>query len=131
MAKKGERKLLDKRHRKVMLMLLEGGRTMQSIADEIGVNRTTIYSWIGRPDFKREYNNMVISETKSQLSGVLQSMVDAAVQDRSAAAAKIILEANEVLGKKEDNKIEINNNTVDFTELRAKIEELRQEENKN
>ncbi|SHE66595.1 Helix-turn-helix of insertion element transposase [Seinonella peptonophila] len=129
MAKKGERKLLDTRHRKVMLMLLEGGRTMQQIADEIGVNRTTIYTWIGRPDFKREYNNMVISETKSQLSDVLQSMVDAAVEDRSAAAAKIILEANEVLGKKEDSKIEVHNNTVDVTELRARIEEFQAEKN--
>jgi len=126
MAKK---KKLDQRHFRAMEMLLEGTYTMQEIADEVGISRRQLYNWLEMDEFKTAYNNMVINHGKNRLREVMDSMYEAAIDERSAAAAKLILEAHEILNKKNtisDVNVHVNSN-IDLKSIREQLKRLKQE----
>lgn len=125
MAKK---KKLDQRHFRAMEMLLEGTYTMQEIADEVGISRRQLYNWLEMDEFKTAYNNMVINHGKNRLREVMDSMYDAAIDERSAAAAKLILEAHEILNKKQTQDVNVHvDNNIDFKSIREQLKRLKQE----
>lgn len=126
MAKK---KRLDSRHYRAMEMLLEGTYTMQEIADEVGVSRRQLYNWMEWDEFKNAYNNMVINHGKNRLREVMDSMYEAAIDERSAAAAKLILEAHEILNKKNtisDVNVHVNSN-IDLKSIREQLKKMKRE----
>ena len=49
---------INKTHRNVMKLLLEGKLSISEIADSVKKSRKTIYNWIEDPDFKEEYEEM-------------------------------------------------------------------------
>lgn len=126
MAKK---KNLDQRHFRAMEMLLEGTYTMQEIADEVGISRRQLYNWLEMDEFKTAYNNMVINHGKNRLREVMDSMYEAAIDERSAAAAKLILEAHEILNKKNtisDVNVHVDNN-IDLKSIREQLKKMKRD----
>lgn len=125
MAKK---KNLDARHFRAMEMLLEGTYTMQEIADEVGISRRQLYNWLEWDEFKTAYNNMVINHGKNRLREVMDAMYDAAIDEKSAAAAKLILEAHEILNKKQTQDVNVNvNNNIDLKSIREQLKKMKRE----
>lgn len=123
------KKKLDARHFKCMEMLLEGTYTMQEIADEVGVSRRQLYNWLEMDEFKTAYNNMVINHGKNRLREVMDSMYEAAIDERSAAAAKLILEAHEILNKKNtisDVNVHVDNN-IDLKSIREQLKKMKRD----
>lgn len=123
------KKNLDQRHFRAMEMLLEGTYTMQEIADEVGISRRQLYNWLEMDEFKTAYNNMVINHGKNRLREVMDSMYDAAIDERSAAAAKLILEAHEILNKKNtisDVNVHVDNN-IDLKSIREQLKKMKRD----
>jgi len=121
------KKKLDARHFKCMEMLLEGTYTMQEIADEVGVSRRQLYNWLEMDEFKTAYNNMVINHGKNRLREVMDAMYDAAIDEKSAAAAKLILEAHEILNKKQVQDVNVNvSNNVDLKSIREQLKKMKE-----
>jgi AcrR family transcriptional regulator len=127
MAKK---KGLDERHFKAMEMLLQGTFTMEEIAEEVGVSRRMLYYWMDNDEFKTTYNNMIINTGKNRLNDVMNAMYDAAIDERSAAAAKLILEAHDILNKKKEVDVNVNHgNSVDLQDIKNRLKQLQKEKN--
>lgn|SRR5690606_17126835 len=101
----------DHRHYKAMELMLEG-KTNTAIAEELGISRMTLYNWTRNPEWKNAFKNMLRTHSGSRLRDVIDSMTDAAIVDRNAAAAKLLLEMNQMLEKEEKQqvtaKVEIN-----------------------
>lgn len=101
-----------------------GGKTMEEIAKECGVDRRTLYKWLRDPLFERELKKEIARQSMNRLPEVLESMADAAVEDRNAAAAKLVLQVHGMLTDKlevEQKQIE---NVPDIEELKRMVAEL-------
>jgi DNA-binding XRE family transcriptional regulator len=82
-----------------------GGLTITEIADKCGVTRKTIWMWKTKnPRFQEALKTAILANTLHRLPDVLGAMADAAVHDRNAQAAKVLLSANDMLGSK---KVEV------------------------
>lgn len=101
----------DHRHYKAMELMLQG-RSNTSIAEELGISRMTLYNWTKKPEWQEEFRNMLRTHSASGLRKVIDSMESAAIEDRNAAAAKLLLQMNQLLEKentaKNEVKVEIN-----------------------
>ncbi|WP_169713631.1 phBC6A51 family helix-turn-helix protein [Paludifilum halophilum] len=75
----------------------KGGLTMEKIAQECGVTRKTVYEWKKDDLFNRELKKQIIRNTIDRLPEVNDAMASAAIEDRNAAAAKLIYQMNELL----------------------------------
>lgn len=98
----------------------KGGKTMQEIADECGVSRKTLYEWKKDDLFNRELKRQIVRNTLDKLPEVADSMANAAIEDRNAAAAKLIFQMHELLS---DN-LHVETTTKDSAE--ADIEHLKE-----
>jgi hypothetical protein len=97
----------------------KGGKTMQEIADECGVSRKTLYEWKKDDLFNRELKRQVVRNTLDKLPEVADSMADAAIEDRNAAAAKLIFQMHELLSENlHVETSEKKNEDVDLAHLR-------------
>lgn len=122
------KKKLDERHYKAMEMLLEGTYTMQEIADAVGISRRQLYNWLEWEEFERAYNNMVVNHGKNRLRDVMEALYSTAINDGSAAAAKLILEAHKILNQKQQQDVQVNvSNNVDLKSIREQLKRLKQE----
>jgi transposase-like protein len=123
-------KFLDERHYKAIEMLVAGEYTMQEIADEVGISRRQLYNWMNWDLFSNTLNKMIVNSSKNRLTEVLNAMVDAAVEDKSAAAAKLIFEAHELIGKKPEVNVNVNNGGVDYDAIKESLRQFRQAKQK-
>lgn len=101
-----------------------GGKTMEEIGKEAGVSRQAVYDWLKDPLFERELKRQIARNTLDRLPEVTDSMADAAIQDRNAAAAKLLLQMNEMLTDKVD-VVKTDATGMDREELERKIAEYR------
>lgn len=100
------------------------GKTMEEIAKEAGVSRQAVYDWLKDPLFERELKRQIARNTLDRLPEVTDAMADAAIQDRNAAAAKLLLQMNEMLTDKVD-VVKTDATGMDREELERKIAEYR------
>jgi Trp operon repressor len=114
-------KKLDERHFKVMEMLMKK-RTQKEIAEEIGVSRMTIHRWMKDPLFEREFKYVLRNHCKNHMKDVMDAMVSAAVEDRNAAAAKLIFQINNLMDADEPN-VQVNNQ-IDLATIREELKNL-------
>lgn len=100
------------------------GKTMEEIGKEAGVSRQAVYDWLKDPLFERELKRQIARNTLDRLPEVTDAMADAAIQDRNAAAAKLLLQMNEMLTDKVD-VVKTDATGMDREELERKIAEYR------
>jgi transposase-like protein len=75
-----------------------GGLTQEEIARECGVSRMTLYKWRTHDEeFRKALKRAIVSNTLADLPAVVKSMSDAAVEDRNAAAAKLVFQLHAML----------------------------------
>jgi predicted DNA-binding protein YlxM (UPF0122 family) len=98
-----------------------GGKTMEEIAKEAGVTRQALYDWLKDPLFDKELKKAIVRETRLRVPDVLESMADAAVEEKNAQAAKLILQVNDLLTE----KVELEQKTT--TESSGDLEALKRE----
>jgi AcrR family transcriptional regulator len=95
-----------------------GGLTQEEIAKECGVSRMTLYNWRTKDvEFQKALKRAIVANTLSDLPAVAKSMVDASVEDRNAAAAKLIFQMHEMLSdslKIEEKKEGVLENAADL-----------------
>ncbi|MBT2714726.1 phBC6A51 family helix-turn-helix protein [Bacillus sp. ISL-57] len=118
---------LGPEHYKAMALLAapkRGGLTYEQIAKECDVHPNTLLNWRKDPLFEREFKREVVSGTQGRLSEMLDAMVDAAIDDKNAAAAKLILTANDMLTDRVEVNAEVST-TKDIDSIKAKIASYR------
>lgn len=104
-----------------------GGKTMEEIAKECGVTRQTLYNWMRDPLFDRELKREMARQSLNRLPEVLESMADAAVEDRNAAAAKLVLQVHGMLTDKLEVEQKQTEKVPDIEELKREIAGLDEE----
>jgi transcriptional regulator with XRE-family HTH domain len=114
-------KKLDERHFKAMELLMKK-RTQKEIAEEIGVSRMTIHRWMKDPLFESEFKHVLRNHCKNHMKDVLDAMIAAAVEDRNAAAAQLILKVNKLTDTDEPN-VQVNNQ-IDLAAIREELKNL-------
>ncbi|WNF06380.1 phBC6A51 family helix-turn-helix protein [Brevibacillus borstelensis] len=101
-----------------------GGKTVTEIAQECGVSVSTLYAWRRKPDFQRE----IIAETRRNLVNVLPkvnaAMTEAAVDDKNAAAAKLIYQQLGLLTDKVEVEAKASGEVPDIDELKRMVAEI-------
>lgn len=105
-----------------------GGLTQDEIAEKCGVSRQTLHRWRQSDVFQAELRKQIARNTMDRLPEVMNAMVDSAISLKSAAAAKLIMQATDML----TDKVEIDDkrsslNTVDVVALRQRLEAFRDE----
>lgn len=98
----------------------KGGRTYEQVADIVGCHVQSIYNWKRDPLFVSELKREIVRNTHDRLPEVLNSMIDFAIKDGSAAAAKLVLTANDML----KDQVEIttdNKEHKDIDDIKAKL----------
>ncbi|UED72143.1 phBC6A51 family helix-turn-helix protein [Brevibacillus sp. HD3.3A] len=101
------------------------GKTMDEIAAECSVDRRTLYNWLKDPLFEKELKKEMVRESSKRIPEVLESMTDAAVIDRNAQAAKLLLQVNEMLTEKmEVEQKSSQTGRGDLDDLKREVEQI-------
>lgn len=81
------------------LLVLRGKQKMTkgAIAEKLGINPRTLRRWEQDPVFIAEYKRLVVQATTSRMPEILDALTDAVIEDRSAAAAKLLLQMHGML----------------------------------
>lgn len=102
----------------------QGGKTNEEIAKECGVDVRTLYRWKRDPLFERELKREIARQSAARLPEVLESMADAAIVDKNAAAAKLVLQVNEMLTDKVEVEQRTQTDVPDIEELKRMVAEM-------
>ena len=98
-----------------------GGLTMEEVAKECGVARSTLYEWKKEPLFEAELKREMVREGQSRLPEVLANMYTVAAETENAAMAKLVLQLNGML----TDKVEVTANgkadSIDYDALDADV----------
>ncbi|MBG0916236.1 hypothetical protein [Exiguobacterium sp. SRB7LM] len=91
-------------HQAIQYMTLgdSNGRPMTDIqiAEACGVHRNTVRAWRRQTLFEDAYKQAVIAVSADRLPEMLEAMADAVINDGNAAAAKLLLQVNGLIGSK-------------------------------
>lgn len=101
----------------------KGGKTMAEIAEECGVTERTIYNWLNDVHFDAELRRAAKRVVSRYVPDVTKSMMDAAIREGNAAAAKLILQMAEMLTERHEVET-TRKDTVDIEELRRLVAEI-------
>ncbi|MCU6709775.1 phBC6A51 family helix-turn-helix protein [Paenibacillus sp. J5C_2022] len=102
-----------------------GGKTLEEIAALCGVSRQTLHAWRRTDEFNTELRAEVKRYTSDRLGGVMDAMLRSAIDNKSAAAAKLILQANAMLTDKVEVETKQTDKTTDVEALRQRLEALK------
>lgn len=103
-------KMLTPEHMEAIGLLAlpkRGGLTYEEIADRCNVHPNTLYAWRKDPMFQAAYKKEIVRGTQDRLSEMMHALIDTAINDGNAAAAKIVLTANDML----TTHVEVTGNT--------------------
>ena len=84
-------KYLNENQYKAIGLLLEGKKHVE-IAEEIGVHRNTITNWTKEDLFQSELRKAATRHSQNRLGELVSKMYEVAINDRSAAMAKLLLQ---------------------------------------
>lgn len=69
------------------------GKTMEQIAEECGVHRTTLYAWKEDPLFETELKKAMMRTTLDKMPDILESVPQHIIDKGNAAMFKTLLQA--------------------------------------
>jgi uncharacterized protein YjcR len=90
---------LNENQYKAIGLLLEGKKNVD-IAEELGIHRNTVTNWLKDDLFQSELRKAATRHSQHRLGELIERMYDVAINDRSAAMAKLILQSQGMLSEK-------------------------------
>ncbi|MGM0904251.1 MAG: phBC6A51 family helix-turn-helix protein [Bacillota bacterium] len=105
-----------------------GGLTMDEVAKEVGVARSTLYEWKKDPLFERELKREIVRQTHDRLPELFESMIDHAIKDGNAAMAKLVVQVNDMLTDKVEVTQGEGGHNVDREALQERLRKLKGED---
>ncbi|MEJ9310380.1 phBC6A51 family helix-turn-helix protein [Priestia megaterium] len=87
---------LNENQYKAIGLLLEGKKN-QDIAEELGVHRNTITNWLKDDAFQAELRKAATRHSQHRLGELIDRMYEVAINEGSAAMAKLILQSQGML----------------------------------
>lgn len=115
-------KYLNENQYKAIGLLLEGKKNVE-IAAEIGVHRNTVTNWINDELFQSELRKAATRHSQSRLGELVSVMYEAAINDRSAAMAKLLLQMQGMLTDKHivEREAPSSSNSINYDKLDDEI----------
>lgn len=123
-------KRLDTEHLlaiKYLALPKRGGMTYEQIAKECGVHPNSILNWRKDELFTRELKREMVRNTQERLPEMMNALIDNAIKEGNAAAAKLIMQANDML----TDRVEVSQTAgseKDIDEIKARLARYRAEE---
>ncbi|CDN44441.1 Uncharacterized protein BN871_EV_00270 [Paenibacillus sp. P22] len=106
-----------------------GGKTLEEVAAEAGVSRKCLWQWRRDDEFQQELRREMVRHTMNRMPEVMAAMVDSAVTLKSAAAAKLLMQANDMIVDQVRIERKISEqDSVDIEGLKARLDALRKRE---
>jgi transcriptional regulator with XRE-family HTH domain len=105
-----------------------GGLNKQEIAEKVGVHRNTLQNWEKDELFQRELKREIVRQTQKRLPQMVESMVDAVINDKNAAMAKLVLQMNDMLVDKQEivNRDEELDHDNEISRMKDEIARMRE-----
>jgi hypothetical protein len=98
--------------------------TVDEIARECGVHRSTIFEWKKHPLFEAELKRQMVRNSTDMLPDLIESLPKIAIRDGNAAMAKLALQINGLLTDKVEVETKGDAGT-DTEALRARLEAMK------
>lgn len=111
----------------------QAGLTKEEIAQKCGVSRMTLHRWEALPEFQDELRLKLSDNILSRLPEVAEAMIESAVKNKSANAAKILFQAAGML----KSQVEYSNRnkemapSIDRESLKARLEQIKSQQQVN
>lgn len=102
----------------------KGGLTNDQIADEVGVDRATLYRWKNDEDFNKAVQKKVVRNVNDRLGGMFDAAINSVEEEHNAAMFRTILQAAGMLTEKHEVETK-KNDSKDVSELKAEIERFK------
>lgn len=99
--------------------------SVDKIAEEVGVSRSTIYAWQKDPDFIDELKAQIVRNNVGELPELVGALTRMALEDKSAAMAKLALQVHGMLSDKVEVQTQTSLHTTDVEALRQRIEAIK------
>ncbi|MFL0498433.1 phBC6A51 family helix-turn-helix protein [Priestia megaterium] len=113
---------LNENQYKAIELLLQGKKNVE-IAEELGIHRNTVTNWTKEEIFQSELRKAATRHSQNRLGELVSKMYDVAINDRSAAMAKLLLQMQGMLTDKHIVEREIPSaiNGVDYNKIDDEI----------
>lgn len=100
-----------------------GGLTYKQIAEEIGVDESTLHRWRNDDTFYNAVSRAVVRGTQDRLADMFEAAIDGVIVDKNAALFRTIIQTHGLLTE----KVEVNSGgtSVDTDAMKAQIEAFR------
>lgn len=105
----------------------KGGLTDAEIAEEIGIDRSTLYRWKNDDVFYRELTRKIIRNTTERLPEIMASIPDHIINDGNAALFRTLLQAHGLLTEKVEVESK-GNDGADIDAMKAEIERFKRKD---
>ncbi|WJH30462.1 phBC6A51 family helix-turn-helix protein [Paenibacillus sp. CC-CFT742] len=99
--------------------------SVDKIAAEVGVSRSTIYAWQKDPEFIAELKAQIVRNNVGDLPELVGALTRMAIDEKSAAMAKLALQVHGMLTDKVEVQTQTNPQTTDIAALKSRIEAVR------
>ncbi|SET41997.1 Helix-turn-helix of insertion element transposase [Oceanobacillus limi] len=101
------------------------GMTNDQIAEEVGVDRSTLYRWKNDDTFNEELKRTIMRNTLDRLPEVMASIPDHIINDGNAAMFRTLLQAHGVLTEKHEINTKSSGDSTDIDAMKAELEAFR------
>ncbi|MFS0562612.1 phBC6A51 family helix-turn-helix protein [Terribacillus sp. 179-K 1B1 HS] len=116
-------KLNEKQYAAIAILSLpnKGGMTYEEIAEEVGVDVSSLRRWRNDDTFNNELKRTVMRNTLERLPDVMASVPDHIINDGNAAMFRTFLQAHDLLTERQEVTTK-DNGAADVNDMKAQIE---------
>lgn len=107
----------------ILSMPNRGGLTFKQIAEEIGVDESTLHRWRKEDAFYNAVNNAIVRKTQDRLADMFDAAIDGVIDEKNAALFRTIVQAHGLLTE----KVEVSGDkkSGDIDDIQAEIERMK------